>query len=142
MAKQNKVKLYAKALAEVILGKKPARQNAGAFGAKETNTDEIVKNFIKVLDKNGQTRRAKEILNLAEDMILRKQGKNKITFEIARRLASEHRVMLKEFVKEGDVVKEKINHELIAGVKIVVNGDKQLDMTMRKKLGSLFDESY
>ena len=39
------------------------------------------------------------ILDLAEDFLLAKQGKNKITFEIARRITAESRALLKKFVK-------------------------------------------
>ncbi len=135
--KTNKTKLYAKALAEV-LGKKHTRQNAGAFGAEGASADEIVRNFIKFLQKNGQMGRAKEILGLAEDFLLAKQGKRKITFEIARRMTADNRALLKGFAKEGDVVKEKINHELIAGVKIIINNNRQFDASMLSKLQNIF----
>jgi F0F1-type ATP synthase delta subunit len=42
--------------------------------------------------------------------------------------------LLKEFAKEGDVVREKINHELIAGIKIIINDSRQFDASMQSKL--------
>lgn len=125
MAKQNKTKLYAKALAEVLM-------------KKGVDEEKAVANFVKLLVKEGQEKKAKEILNLAEDFLLEKQGKNKITFEIARRITAENRALLKKIAKEGDVVKEKINHELIAGVKIIINGNKQFDASMQSKLQNIF----
>ena len=128
--KQNKVKIYARALAEVLSNPVYAK----GFGeAKE----KIIDNFVKLLIKTSQEKKTKEILSLAEDLILAKQGKRKITFEIARRLTSEHRALLKQFVKEGDVVKEKINHELIAGVKIIINNNRQFDASMKSKLSNI-----
>ena len=123
--KINKVKLYAEALAEILF-------------KKGIDEKKVIANFVKLLIKNGQEKKAKEILNLAEDLLLEKQGKNKITFETARKLTAENRVSLKKFVKEGDVVKEKVNHELIAGVKIIINNSKQFDASMQSKLQSIF----
>ena len=66
--KQNKVKLYAKALAEVLA-------KNGVDEKKVTN------NFVKLLISAGLEKKSKEILDLAEDFLLAKQGKNKITYE-------------------------------------------------------------
>jgi F0F1-type ATP synthase delta subunit len=93
---------------------------------------------VKVLVKAGLEKKSKQILDLAEDLLLRKQGKNKITFEIARRITAENRALLKQFVKEGDVVKEKINHELIAGVKVIINNERQFDNSLKSKLQNIF----
>lgn len=131
MQKNNKVKLYAKALAD-IASPKPKGE-----GGSDLDDEQIVKRFLKLLEKDGLQKKAKQILDLAEDLLLRKQGKNKITFEIARRLTTENRALLKQFVREGDVVKEKINHELIAGVKITINGEKQFDNSMLSKLNNI-----
>ena len=38
----------------------------------------------------------------------------------------------------GVVVKEKINPELIAGVKIIINNSKQFDASMKSKLQKIF----
>lgn len=122
--KTNKVKLYAKALAEIL-------------SKKGIDEDKVASNFVKLLIKSGQERKAKEILGLAEDMLLSKQGKRKITLETARRLTAGNRALLKEFAKEGDVIKEKIDHELIAGVKITINNEKQFDNSMLNKINNL-----
>lgn len=126
MAKQNKIKLYAKALAEVL-------------DEKKISEEKIIKNFLALLKKENLEKKAKEILNLAEDIILKKQGKKKVVLESARRLTPENRALLKSFVKEGDVVKEKVNHNLIAGVKIILNNEKQLDMSLKNKLEKIFN---
>jgi F0F1-type ATP synthase delta subunit len=125
MAKQNKTKLYARALAEVLAKK-------GIDEKKVTN------NFVKILVGAGLEKKAKEILNLAEEMLLAKQGKSKITFETARRITASQKKMLENFVKTGDVVKEKINPELIAGVKIIINNSRQFDASLKNKLQNIF----
>jgi F0F1-type ATP synthase delta subunit len=89
------------------------------------------------LVKAGLEKKAKEILDLTEDLLLAKKGNKKIIFETARRLNPENRAMLKKFAKEGDVVKEKVNHNLIAGVKIIINNSKQFDNSMLNKLNNI-----
>ena len=125
MAKQNKTKLYAIALAEILASKK--------FDEKK-----VTNNFVKLLVKDGQEKKAKEILNLAEDMILAKKGNKKIVFETARKITAGHKKILNGIAKSGDVIQEKINPELIAGVKIIINGNTQFDQTMKSKLQKIF----
>jgi F0F1-type ATP synthase delta subunit len=122
--KYNKIKNYAIALAEVL---------------SKTGIDEkkVTDNFVKLLVKTGQEKKSKEILNMAEDLLLKKQGKSKVTFEVARRLTAENKASLKKFIKEGDIAKEKINHGLIAGVKIIINNEKQFDNSMLSKLNNI-----
>jgi len=122
--KNNEVKLYAKALAEILV-------------KKGIDEKKIINNFVRILVKSGQERKAKEIMNLTEDLLLVKQGKRKITLETARRLTAENRALLKEFAREGDVVKEKVDRDLIAGVKITINNEKQFDNSMLNKINNL-----
>jgi len=122
--KTNKIKLYAKALAEII-------------SKKGIDDKKVVNNFVKLLVKTGQIAKAKEILDLVEGLILAKHGKNKITFETARKVTASQKKMLENFVKKGDVVKEKINPGLIAGVKIIINDSQQFDTSMQSKLRNI-----
>ena len=64
--------------------------------------------------------------------------KSKVTFETARKTTANQKKLLDSFIKEGDVVKEKINPELIAGIKIIINNNKQFDASMQKKLQEIF----
>lgn len=126
-----KLKIYAKALAEVILSK-PASAEASVWQRK------IADNFLKFLIKTGKEKKAKEILNLAEDFILAKQGKRKIIFETARKITSDQKKLLHGIAETGDKVQEKINPELIAGVKIIINDSKQFDGSLLSKMSRIF----
>jgi F0F1-type ATP synthase delta subunit len=120
-----KTKLYAKALAEVIF-------------KKGVNEKKIVENFLKLLAKNGMENKAREILSLAEDILLAKRGKRKIVFQTARKMTAGQKKLLNDFVKEGDIANEKINPELIAGIKIIINESMQFDASMQSKLQKIF----
>jgi len=121
MNKQSKLKLYAKALAEIV-------------AKKGIDEKKVISNFVKLLVSSGYENKSKEILELAEDIILAKQGKRKITFETVRKSTPSQNKLLEKFVKKGDIVKEKINPELIAGIKIIINDSKQFDASMQSKL--------
>jgi len=124
---KNNSKAYAKALAEVILK-----------GIKPGQEQKVVDNFSKFLLKTGKQAKAKEIVAMAEDIVLAKKGNRKITFETARKMAQSQKKMLESFAKEGDVIYEKINPEIIAGVKIIINGAKQFDASLQAKLQNIF----
>jgi F0F1-type ATP synthase delta subunit len=124
--KTDKTKLYAKALAEVL-------------SKKEIDEKKVVANFVKLLVSSGYEGKslaghAKEILDLAEDMLLAKQGKRKITFQTARKMTAGQKKLVESFVKKGDIVKEKISPELIAGIKIIINDSQQFDASFAGKL--------
>ncbi|MEI7424924.1 MAG: F0F1 ATP synthase subunit delta [Candidatus Staskawiczbacteria bacterium] len=123
MNKQAQIKLYAKALAEVI-----------AKGKADISKEKIASNFVKLLISAGFEGKSKEILELAETMVLANQGKRKITFETARTTTSGQKKLLESFIKKGDIVKEKINPDLIAGIKIIINDSQQFDASLQSKL--------
>ncbi len=123
--KQNKTKLYAKVLAEVLSTKKEL---------SDAEEKKIVNNFVKLLVDSGYEKKSKEILDLTQDLLLQKQGKRKINFETARKITPSQNKILENFIKKGDVVKESINTKLIAGIKIIINDSKQLDGSLQSKL--------
>lgn len=138
--KKTKIKLYAKALSEILAKKVSDKAlseilfKAPAFAKASAWQEKIIDNFIKLLESTGYESNAKEILNLTEDLFLEKIGKKKIIFETARKMTDEQKKMLEGFAKKGDITKEKINPDLIAGVKIIINNSKQFDASMKSKL--------
>jgi len=125
MSRVNKTKLYAKALAEVL-------------AKKSVDEKKVTNNFVKLLVSAGLEKKSKEILEMAEEMLLVKRGNKKIVFETARKITAGQKKILEGISKKGDLVKEKINPELIAGVKIIINNNKQFDSSMKSKLQKIF----
>lgn len=96
----------------------------------------LISSFVKLLEKKGEIKNARKIIGLAEKHYLEKRGNKKIILETARILNKQD--FLKIIKKEGDIIEEKINPELIAGVKITVNGERQIDFSLQKKLSEMF----
>ncbi len=118
------VKTYAKAL-------------VGAIGNKKSDTKKITDNFLKLLEKNQDSKKVDHILAMAETMLLEKSGNKKVLLETARKIDTKD--FVKTFVKKGDSIEEKINPGIIAGIKVTVNNDKQLDLSLAKKLENIFN---
>ena len=59
--------------------------------------------------------------------------------ESARKLSAGQKDLFSKFIKKGNIVEEKIAPELIAGVKIIIDNEKQLDQTFLKKINSLLN---
>ena len=95
----------------------------------------IVANFLALLQKNGDVKKANQIIMLAEKLLLKKTGNHTIMLETARKVDAKE--LVKSFAKKGDVIEEKINPALIAGVKIIIDSEQQLDNSLLAKLNKL-----
>jgi F0F1-type ATP synthase delta subunit len=122
-----KAKDYAEALSDVLSEK-----------ATDLESKKKASNFLKLLEKNGDMRKAKEIINLTETIFFKKTGRKKIVLESARKLNESQRKGLKLLETAGDITEERINKNLIAGVKIIINGNKQFDGSLQRKLQNIF----
>lgn len=119
-----KSKIYAKALSESILKVKSGQEK------------KFAENFLRIIKLNGDEQKTKEIIFLTEEILLKKSGNKKIILETARKTDSKK--LVAAMAKKGDVIEEKISPELIAGIKITINGEKQLDFSLKKKLDNIF----
>lgn len=122
-----KVKDYANSLVEILSDK-----------SSKLDDKKIIEGFLKMLKREQDLSKAREIIEQTEFLLAKQQGNKSVTFETARKMTEEQKKSFKSFLEKGDIVKEKINLELIAGIKVTVDGNKQLDQTMLKKINSLF----
>lgn len=118
------VKIYSKSLVEALVGKKDGEQ------------EKIILNLISLVKKNRDEFNLKKILEETQTFYLKKIGRNKIVFKFARPKENYSKI-LKSVARDGDVVEEKINPELIAGAKIIVNGERQFDYSLAKKINKI-----
>lgn len=125
---KQKDRLYAKAFVDVISKKTSAKMG-----------NELINNFLKLLEKKGALKNAKKIVDLAEFYYIQQQGNKKIILESARKVNTKN--LLKGLVTEGDIIQEKIKPTLIAGVKVIINNEKQLDFSLKNKLDKIFKTS-
>ena len=117
--------IYAKALVEV-LGDPKIKDDAS-----------IAKNFLDLMERNGDAGHLRKILEEASRFARGKSGVRKITIESARALSPRQKDAMKHFMKAGDMVEERIDPELIAGIKIVLNDELQFDGSLKNKLNGV-----
>jgi len=119
-------KAYAKALAAIAAGSLPAE--------KERT---IVKNFTRLVTERAGRTQWPKFLAAAEKALREKEGIRKVAIETARPLTDAHREF-KTLLKKDDVVEEKVDLALVAGVKITIDDSRQYDGSLRAKLNKLF----
>lgn len=108
-----------------------------ALSKPGTDHQKITANFLKLLQKNGDIKKGKMIVAMAQELLARKSGGKKIVIETARAL--DKKTLAGVIGGKNDLVQEKLNPTLVAGIKITVNGNKQLDFSLQKKLNEIFN---
>jgi len=96
----------------------------------------MANNFLNFLEKQGDLKNAKKIIELSEKYYLNKKGNKKIVVETARKTNIKN--LIKYLYKEGDIIKEIINKSIIAGVKVTINDENEFDASLFGKLKNIF----
>lgn len=121
--------------------KYPAEAYAKAFSEAlaehPSGKDHIIKSFLSAVYKNGDWPAIEKIFNLITQKITHGAGGRVVSAEFARPLSDK---MISEFKKEfsaKDYVEISVKPGLVAGVRVLIDGEKELDMTLAKKINKL-----
>jgi F0F1-type ATP synthase delta subunit len=121
------VNSYAKAFVEAL---------ATAKGAEGEN--EMAKNFLALVQKNGDETKIAKILAEAERLMRLRNGTRRLVVESARALDAKAKTLVGAIARSGDAIEEKINPSLVAGIKVTANDEMQFDASLRRKLDTVF----
>lgn len=115
---------------------------AAAFISALTGTgakEKIVERFIETIRRHNDWSRRHQIIAACEKKWRKIEGKSLITIESARELSKERYAQLtKHFKDKKSDIESRINPSLIAGVKILIDDEKQLDGSLNSKLQKIF----
>ena len=101
--------------------------NAGGKAREGT----LIANLIKSANRHGDGRLLPKIAEEVEALTAKQAGGQVVLMESARVLgAHAKKGLMRHFLKK-DIVREKIRPELIAGVRININGEKELDRSFK-----------
>ncbi|MEK7187216.1 MAG: F0F1 ATP synthase subunit delta [Patescibacteria group bacterium] len=114
-------RFYAKALAEVI------------HDGKEKDA---ASHLVSILKKNGDLKHLPEIIRLTEKALIEKDGGRSVVIETARPIADIEK-KLHSFLKKEDSIETKVNPDLVAGVRVTINGESQIDASLQSELSKL-----
>ncbi|MBI2888905.1 MAG: F0F1 ATP synthase subunit delta [Candidatus Liptonbacteria bacterium] len=124
---------YAKAFCAAVADPVKARS---AHGAR--HIDELVKNFARCIEKNGDEHNAPKILAATEKLLHATTGTKEVTFVTARPSPKPLRGAFHHLIHPHDTVHEVCDPSLVGGVKVVINDEEQYDGTLRGKIEKLF----
>ncbi len=100
--------------------------------------NELTKRFLDVIKKNGDAALVPKIMRTTEQIAIKRNGGRMVMVESARPLTETQTKELKRHFTANDKIEMKINADLIAGVKIVIDGEWVIDASLRRKLKNLF----
>ncbi len=122
-------KIYAKVLSELVKNKSPEE------------IDRLVGKMAGIIAKNGDQIRKDEILKSAEKYLRETENRHSLLVESARALPESFYADILKKLGEGQYDLERsINEDLAAGVKLSVDESRELDLSLKKLLGNLFDK--
>lgn len=99
--------------------------------------ERTVKNFITAIRAHSDWARRKEIVDAFEKAWFKKQGKSIVSIESARPLTKTQETNLQK-QWAGAEIRYAINQSLVAGVRIVVDEERQFNGSLARKLRTLF----
>ena len=103
---------------------------------KDIPQHDAVDGLMGLLKKTGDINQAKKIFSAIHKKLVNEKGGKWVDIEVARESASVED--LKHKFSEKDNINVKISPELIAGTRITVNGEEELDNSLQNKLNKLF----
>ena len=118
--------LYAKAIREVI---------------KETpkpHHDDVVKNFCEMVAKNGDLTSSPKIVVAIAEQEAHEHGGKVVNVEFAREMSEAAIKKVTKRFHAHDLVSVKVTPALVAGVRITVDNEKELDESLQRKLNKLW----
>ncbi len=100
--------------------------------------ENIISNFVKLLKKTRDIRSSAKIIEAVNKKLVNDKGGNWVNIEAARKLSESNQKSLKNKFSEKDNINFNVNSELVAGVRLTINGEEELDNSLNNKLKKLF----
>ena len=106
--------------------------------AAQENIDGLIKRFAGMIKKNGDIGRFQKIIEAVKRLAVAKKGAKFVVIECARASGAQQAAALKKTFSKNDCVEEEVDPGLIAGVRVTINGERELDFSLRRRLNALF----
>ncbi len=104
----------------------------------EGDRKKLVKRFIEVLVYHGMFRHRNEIIKVIHEMLTTRNGGKLIRIEFARTPSDDLLHAAAGFLAKKDLVETVANPALGAGMRVTINGTKELNMSLAHILNSMF----
>lgn len=104
--------------------------------SKEEKT--LLVNFLKVIKKNGDQKILPKILEAFKKIEIKKKGGSHVKIEFAREPLEAQRTSIIKKFKSEDWIETSLNPALVAGVRVTIDGEREIDNSLSRKLHKLF----
>ena len=105
------------------------------------DADGVIRRFTETLKKRNDWSRRFKIIDAFEQKLRAKNGTTLVSIESARPLTESQRSAIETRWKTvRHIMRYAVNPSLIAGVKIIINNEYQLDGSLAKKFQMLFSK--
>lgn len=123
--------------------KHPAHIYAKAFNeamrqVPEGKHREVITRFIRLLERNGDITRIREITEAIERYEVVQKGGKWVLLEYARRIAKNHEKIVANQFSSKDRVETRENPSLVAGTRITIDNETQLDYSFAAAIKKIF----
>ncbi len=115
-----------------------ARAFSEAIKEQKSKDEALIKNFLRAVKKNGDWGKINKIFDSIAGKTAVMRGGRFISVEFGRAPEMKTADKLRYSFSKEDYVEFKVRPELVAGVRILINGEKELDSTLIKKINKLF----
>ena len=103
-------------------------------GKREGGRKEVVKRFLSLLRKNHDSGKLSRIIQEMERRYLRVAGLRKVEITAASPLGANIKKELKEIFGKEMLLEEKVNPEILAGMRILVDEELFIDASAKRRL--------
>lgn len=98
----------------------------------------ILKKFLSILRRNRDMHSLGLILKEAEERLLKEENIRKVDVESAAPLSENIRKEIENIMRKNILLKERVNPDLLAGIKMLMDGEILIDATAKRRLDKLF----
>lgn len=105
---------------------------------KAPSESTLAKNLASLLKRTRDIQFRDKIMQALEEAIVRAQGGRYVVVETSIPLSPHQAKQIRAKFTSKDLIKDSINPDLIAGMRIIINREVELDWSMKSKLHKLF----
>ena len=110
-----------------------------ALGEKSSaERKKILHKFLSLVSKRGDSSRLGMIMKEAEKQYLRGAGLKKVILESADSVSAKIKKEVEEILGKNIILEEKLNPDLLAGIKILVDNELLIDASAETQVRKLF----
>jgi len=105
---------------------------------KSKEEKHVFTNFLKTVKKNGDQKILHKILDAFKKIEIKKHGGSHIKIEFAREPLKDQLKSITKKFKSQDWIETSLNPALVAGVRVTIDGEREIDNSLARKLHKLF----